>query len=113
MVTPSLTRLAAAAVCGTALSLTAVSGVASAEPDLGPAINSTCSYAQVVAALKAQYPDAAAQFNASPEAQAWLHDLVDSPPSRRIEMLREQENSPEAEPFKGIVVPLANTCHNY
>lgn len=116
MVTLSLSRLAAA-VGGLALSWTAGTGVASALPDPGPdiapAVNCTCSYEQVVAAMKAQYPDAAAQFNASPEAQAWLYDLVDAPPSQRIVMLREQENTPEAQPFKGIIVPLANSCHNY
>ncbi len=117
MVKKFLSTMASAAG-GLALLSTAGLGVASAlpdiaEPDIAPAVNSTCTYAQVVAALKAQYPKAAEQFNDSPEAQAWLHDLVDAPPSERIKMLRDQENSPEAQPFKGIVVPLANSCHNY
>lgn len=112
MVIQSLSRLAATAG-GLALSLTAGVGVASAEPDLGPAIYSTCTYSQVVAALNAQFPDAAAQFNASPEAQAWLYELADSPPSRRREMLLDMANTPEAAPFHGIVMPLAKTCHNY
>jgi hemophore-related protein len=112
MIKLSLTTIAAAG-CGLALSLTAGARVASAEPDISPAVNSTCNYAQVVAALNAQYPSAAAQFNASPEAQAWLHDLVDAPPPRRRQMLLEMANTPEAAPFQDIVVPLANTCHNY
>ena len=95
------------------LSLTAGGGVAYAEPDITPAVNSTCTYAQVVAALNAQFPDAAWQFNASPESQAWLHDLVDAPRPQRRQMLLEMANRPEAAPFHGIVVPLANTCHNY
>ena len=41
-------------------------GVASADPDLGLIVNATCSYLQVVSALFAQDPEAAAQFNASP-----------------------------------------------
>ncbi len=110
---PSSSARLAAAVCGLALSLTAGVGVASAEPDITPAVNSTCSYKQVVAALNAQFPDAAAQFNASPEAQAWLHDLVDAPRPQRRQMLLDMANRPEAAPFHGIVVPLANTCHNY
>src|ERR1700691_3928308 len=65
----ALTRLAVAAG-GLALSLTAGAGVASAAPDLGPAINTTCSYSQVVSALNAQDPAAAAQLNGSPSAQA-------------------------------------------
>ncbi len=106
-------RRSAAALGGLALSLTAGLGVASADPDLTPVINSTCSYQQVVAALNAQFPDAAAQFNASPEAQAWLHDLVDAPRPQRRQMLLDMANAPEAAPFRGIVLPLANTCHNY
>ncbi len=112
MIALSLTRLAAA-VGGLTLSLTAVVGVASADPDITPAVNSTCNYNQVVAALNAQFPDAAAQFNASPEAQAWLHELIDSPRPHRREMLLSMENTPEAAPFQAIVVPLANTCHRY
>jgi len=112
METLPLTRVAAA-LGALALSLTAGVGVASADPDLTPAINSTCTYSQVAAALNAQYPDAAAQFNASPEAQAWLHDLVDAPPPQRREMLLDMANRPEAQPFHDIVVPLANTCHKY
>ncbi len=112
MVTLSLTK-SAVAVCGFAVSLTAGVGVASAEPDITPVVNSTCNYQQVVAALNAQFPDAAEQFNASPEAQAWLHDLVDASRARRRQMLLDMADTPEAAPFHGIVVPLAKTCHNY
>jgi hypothetical protein len=71
MIKLSLTRLAVA-VGGLALSLTVGAGVASADPDLGPIVNTTCSYPQVMAALNAQDPAAAAQFNASPMAQSAL-----------------------------------------
>jgi hypothetical protein len=64
MIKVSLTRLAVA-VGGLALSLTAGAGVASADPDLGPIINTTCTYPQAVAALNAQDPATAAQFNAA------------------------------------------------
>lgn len=62
MVKLSLIR-PAVAVAGLALSVTFGAGVASADPDLGPIINTTCSYPQVIAALNAQNPAAAAQFN--------------------------------------------------
>ena len=55
------------AVSGLALSLSAGSGVAFADP-LDPAINVNCSYSQAVAALDAQSPAVAQQFNASPMA---------------------------------------------
>lgn len=112
MVALSLSRLAAT-VGGLALSLTAGVAVASADPDLGPAMYSKCSYKQVVAALHAQFPDAAGQFDSSPEAQAWLHDLVDSPPPQREQMLLDMKNRPEAAVFQGIVLPLADSCGKY
>src|SRR5882724_2403687 len=74
MVTLLATRLAVA-VGGLALSLTAGAGVAFADP-LDPAINTTCSYPQAVAALNAQSPAAANQFNASPTAQAWMRTFL-------------------------------------
>ena len=52
MVKLSLIR-PAVAVAGLALSVTFGAGVASADPDLGPIINTTCSYPQVIAALNA------------------------------------------------------------
>ena len=60
MVRLSLTRLAAA-VGGLTLALTAGAGVASADPMDG-VINTTCNYGQVMAALNATDPGAAAQF---------------------------------------------------
>ena len=62
MIKLSLTRLAVA-VGGLAVSLAAGAGVASATPDLGPAVNTTCSYPQLVSALNAQGPEAIAMFN--------------------------------------------------
>ncbi|MGB8209200.1 MAG: hemophore-related protein, partial [Mycobacterium sp.] len=88
MVTLSLTRLAAA-VAGLALSLTAGASVASADPDLGPVINTTCSYSQVVSALNAQTPAAGAQLNASPSAQAVLRGFLDSSPDQRRQIAQE------------------------
>jgi hypothetical protein len=42
-----------------------------------------------------------------------LHDLVDAPRSKRRQMLLDMGNNPDAAPFHGIVVPLANSCRNY
>ena len=50
MLTRSLTRLGVT-VGGLALTLTAAAGIASADPDYGPMINTTCTYDQAVAAL--------------------------------------------------------------
>ena len=112
MATLSLTRLAVA-VGGLALSLTAGAGVASADPDLGRIVNTTCNYSQVTAALNAQDPAAAAEFNDSPEAQSWLRSFLASPPGQRQQMLQEVQGMAGTEEYVGTVVQLANTCNNY
>ena len=115
MVILSLTRLAAA-VAGLGLSLTAGAS-ASADPDLGPVINTTCNYSQVVSALNAQTPVAANQLNASPSAQAALRGFLDSSPDQRRQIVEELRSKPQSqqyfELYGGFVVQVANTCNNY
>ncbi len=116
MVRLSLIKLSAGA-CGLALLSSAQAGVASAGPDLGPAINTTCNYSQVVSALNAQSPLAAAQLNGSPTAQAALRGFLDSSPDQRQQIAQELESKPASQPyvqqFAGLVVQVANTCNNY
>ena len=112
MIKLSLTRLAVA-VGGLALSLTAGAGVASADPDLGPIVNTTCNYPQVMAALNAQDPAAAAQFNSSPMAQSYLRQFLASPPSRRQAMAQQMASSPGAQQYFGLIQQVFNTCNNY
>lgn len=116
MVMLSMRKLAAAGG-GLALLLTAGVGVAAADPDLSPVINTTCNYSQVVSALNAQSPVAAAQLNGSPTAQAALRGFLDSTPDQRQQIANELESRPEAQPyveqFAGLVVQIANTCHNF
>jgi hemophore-related protein len=108
MIKVSLTRLAVA-VGGLALSLTAGAGVASADPDLGPIINTTCTYPQAVAALNAQDPATAAQFNASPIAQSSLRQFLAAPPNQRQQMAQQLVGSP----YLGVIQQVAATCNNY
>jgi hemophore-related protein len=116
MVTLALTRLAAG-VAGLALSLTGGAVVASADADLGPVINTTCSYSQVVSALNAQTPAAASQLNASPSAQAALRGFLDSSPDQRRQIAQELESKPQSEQYiqlyAGFAVQVASTCNNY
>ena len=79
MIKVSLTSMAAA-VGGLALSLAAGAGVASAAPDLGPAVNTTCSYPQLVSALNAQGPEAGAH---STNRRCCRLDCVSSSPQIR------------------------------
>ena len=108
----SLTGLVAA-VGGLALSLTAGAVTASADPDLGPVINTTCNYSQVVAALNAQDPAAAAQLSASPTARSLLRSFLASPPDERQQIVQELQSYPGAQQYVGPVLQVANTCNNY
>jgi hemophore-related protein len=103
----------AVAVAGLALSLAIGAGTASADPDLGPIVNTTCSYPQVMAALNAQDPAAAAQLNASPFAQSALRQFLAAPPSQRMTMAQQAESSPRAQQYFGLVQSVAATCNNF
>ena len=111
MVTRSFTKLAAA-VGGLGLSLFAGAGIASADP-LDTAINTTCSYPQVVAALNAQSPAAAAKFNSSPTAQGWLQSFLASPPVQRAQMAQQAEGMTGASQYIGLIGQIAGTCNNF
>jgi hemophore-related protein len=111
MVTLSLTRLATA-VGAVALSLTAGAGLASAQPD-DPVVNTTCTYPQVVSALNAQDPAAAAQFNASPVAQSALRRFLASPPAQRQQMIQQLQASPGGQQYLGTIQQVAQVCNNY
>lgn len=101
------------AVGGLALSLTAGVGVASAAPDLGPLVNTTCSYSQVMAALNAQSPDLAQQLSASPMAQGMLQRFLASPPDQRQQYVQQAQNTPLGQQYGGSILQIANTCNNY
>jgi len=103
----------AVAVAGVALASTIGAGIASADPDLGPIVNTTCSYPQVMAALNAQDPAAAAQFNASPFAQSALRQFLAAPPSQRMSMAQQAQSSPRAQQYFGLVQQVAATCNNF
>jgi len=112
MVTRSFIRLAVAGG-GLALSLLAGAGIASADPAVDAAINTTCSYPQVVGALNAQSPAAAAKFSSSPTAQGWLRSFLASPPPQRAQMAQQAEGMPGAAQYIGLVGQIATTCNNY
>ena len=111
MVRLSLTRLAAA-VGGLTLALTAGAGVASADPMDG-IINTTCNYGQVMAALNATDPGAAAQFNQSPMAQGYLRQFLASPPPRRAQMAAQLQSMQGAGQYVGLMQQVAGICNNY
>jgi hemophore-related protein len=112
MIKLSLTRLAVA-VGGLALFLAAGAGVASGSPDLGPAVNTTCSYPQLVSALKAQSPQAGAAFDQSPVLQAGLQQFLVSGPAERQQIAEQIAVAPWAQPYLGSIQQAFNTCNNF
>jgi hemophore-related protein len=112
MLTLSLAR-AAATVGVLTLSLATNVGIASADPDLGPIVNTTCNYGQVMRAMNAQTPQAAADFNASPAAQSWLRSFLAAPPAKRQQMAQQVAGIPALQQYQGAITQVANTCNNY
>jgi hemophore-related protein len=112
MIKRSLIRLAVV-VGGVAVALTAGAGVASADPDLGSMVNTTCTYSQAVSALNAQDPAVAAEFNASPPTQAFLRRFLASPPDQRMQMAQQVQNTPGAEQYFGVMQEVFSSCNNY
>lgn len=112
MNTTFLTRLAVIAG-GVVLALSAGVGAANADPAQNPAVNTTCNYTQVVAAMNAQSPETAAQFNATPMAQSFLQNFLASPPPQREQMLQQAQGVPEAAQFVNMVGPITKTCDKY
>jgi hemophore-related protein len=96
-----------------ALSLTSGGAVASADPDLGPVVNTTCTYPQAVAAMNDQAPAAAQQFSASPLAQSWLRSFLAAPADRRQRMVQQVQSLPAFQQYVGVVQQVAGVCSNY
>ena len=82
------TRLAVA-VGGLALSLTAGTGVASADPVYGPMVDTTCSYDQAMASVHAENPMAAQYLDRSPPNLEFLRIYLGSSPDQRVNLLNQ------------------------
>jgi hemophore-related protein len=101
--------------------------VASAQPGDGPLIETTCSYAQLEAALQVEAPEASARLAERPDAQAKLQELVALPVDQRRQRLQQfldrnpdvrakieqKRNTPEGQRKVQMLARIADTCHNY
>lgn len=111
MVRQSLAKLAAG-IGGAALALSAATGVASAD-SMDAIINTTCNYGQVMAALNASDPAAAAQLNSSPMAQSFIRQFLASPPPKRQQMAAQVQAMPSAQKYFSTIDAVAVSCNNY
>ena len=98
---------------GLLLSLVTGGGFAAASPDVNALANSTCTYPQVMAALNAQSPEAANELSSSPMANAWLQELVASPPDKRVQMVADVQAMPALQQYTGLISQITATCANY
>lgn len=108
----SLSKLAVG-LGGLALALGAGAGVASAAPNLDSAINTTCSYPQLVSALNAQDPNVANAFNQMPVLQRGLREFVAATPDGRRQVANDVANAPAFQPYIGTIERAFNTCNNF
>jgi hemophore-related protein len=102
----------------------ASAAVASADSSvLDPLVNTTCNYAQITAALKAEAPDLSSLLNGRPQAQTRLQQFLALPTDQRREHLDQQlaanpmaESMIEAQLSSSDgqeVIEVANTCNRY
>jgi hemophore-related protein len=112
---------------GGLMTAVSLSPVASADPGDGPLIETTCSYAQLMAALQVEAPAASARLAEHPDAQAKLQQFVALPVDQRKQRLQQfldrnpdvranidqKRNTPEGQAKIQMLAGIAATCHNY
>jgi hemophore-related protein len=102
---------------GVAVAATMGVGVASADPDLGPIINTTCSYAQVTAALNVVAPDMAAKVAGNPMISSRLQSFLAAPVDQRQQMANQAMarggGGGQAQQILGTLTQVANVCNSY
>jgi hemophore-related protein len=96
-----------------ALALASGSGVASADPDFTPLVETTCTYSQAEAALNDLSPDAAAEFYSYPAAQSWLHAFLGASADQRWQMVGTAQKIPALQSYTQLGLSMASTCTKY
>ena len=119
MPTTSARRLQPVIVFGALTAALTLAAPASADPLTDALATTSCSYAQVNAALNAQSPALAAQLRGRPDMQANLQQFLALSVDQRQQRLAQQQTAnPQlqailAAQFGPTVTQVANTCMNY
>lgn len=108
----SMTKLAAAAG-GVVLALTAGAGVAAADPDYGPMVDSPCTFEQAMTAVNAENPLAAGYLNQSPPNIQFLQVFLGSPRDERVSLLNQIKNNQGADQALPVFQQMLTSCVNY
>lgn len=106
------TKLAVAAA-GVAMALSAGTGLASAEPDLGPMVNSPCTYDQAMKAVHAENPMAAQYLDQSPPNQQFLRVFLSSPRDERVNLLNKIKGNPGVDQALPVFTQMMTSCTKY
>ncbi len=102
-------------------------GIAAAAPIDGPLINTTCSYAQLESALRAEDPTLAQLLAERPGAQAKLRQFVGMSVDERKQRVQDvlarnpdwqakfdaKRSTPEGQDKQARAFRIAATCQNY
>ncbi|WP_039828270.1 hemophore-related protein [Nocardia testacea] len=124
-----MTRIVRATVAFTGLAAAGMllaSVPASAQPGAG-LIETTCSFAQIDAAIHAQFPETAARLDAHPDRKAKLQEFLNLPVEQRKQRAEEflgthqdakgklegRRETPQAQQQVQNMRTVAETCHNY
>ncbi|MGK8487452.1 hemophore-related protein [Nocardia asiatica] len=121
---PALAALAAGGFATVTLVLSPAIANAGPMEYAEPLLTSSCSFAQVDAALHDQAPQLAAMLDANPSQKAELQRRFDQPvEQRRAELqraidanpdaARQAENDPRAAQLRDTIRAVAESCHNY
>ncbi|MBY0289043.1 MAG: hemophore-related protein [Mycobacteriaceae bacterium] len=111
MMKMTLSKLAIG-VGGLALTLTAGAGIASAQPNLDSAVNTTCGYGQLQAAANAADPSLAARLN-EPMLQSAVQQFLAAPRGQRQLMAQQIASMPANQPYLGFYQQIFDTCQNF
>ena len=95
------------------MALAAGSGMASADPDLTPLVETNCTYPQAEAALNNLSPEAADEFYAHPAAQSWLQSFLGASEDQRWEMVGMAQKIPALQSYTELGLSMAGTCSKY
>lgn len=98
---------------GLAVAMSAGAGLAAAQPDLGPAINSTCTYDQWVAALHAQNPGPASAFDSQPMSQQYMRQFFAGGPAQRQQLANMFMSIPGADQNVPVMAQAFSSCNNF
>ena len=112
MIQLSFTKIAVA-VSGVALSLSAGTGIASAAPDYGPMVDTTCNFDQAMAAVHAENPMAARYLDQSPPNIQFLQVFLGAPRDERVNLLNQIKDNPGANQALPVFQQMMTSCVNY